>query len=277
MAEEIYPPPLQRFRPRLRGTGKHTVVLGHGIGTEQSAWDAQVEALVQAGYRVLTFDFAGATRESEHFFSPSRYETLYGLAEDILVVLQGLQIEAPVYIGHSMGGMAGLLAAVAEPARFRGLIVLGASARYLDDPASGYIGGFSTAQMEMLLQSAQEDYAQWANGFAPAMVGASNPYLSAEDFTRKLLALRPDIVHTFLRTALRADLRAEVKRLHTPLYLLQTAEDQAVPMSAARWLAEHGHARRLIEVPTQGHLPHITAPEAVNQALLACLQDLHHG
>ncbi|WP_293766112.1 alpha/beta hydrolase [uncultured Aquitalea sp.] len=262
---------LERFSPRFWGHGPRLVVLGHGIGTDQNAWRLQRLALVEAGYRVLTFDFAGATPETEASFSPHHHDTLYGFAEDLLVLLHHLEIEPAAYVGHSIGGMIGLLACVAEPSRFERLVLLGASARYVDDPASAYQGGFTQEAVQQLLDAARTDYAKWANGFAPAMVGEVNPHLSSAEFSRHLQTLRPDIVHTMLKAAFLSDHRAEVERLSRPLYVLQTSEDVAVPWSAAQWLAEHGRARALIRLPTHGHLPHMTAPDSVNAALLTCL------
>jgi sigma-B regulation protein RsbQ len=267
---------LLRSNPIMRGTGDTTVVLGHGVGTNQSAWNAQLPVLLAAGYRVLTYDFAGATKETEQYFSPRHHRTIYGFAEDLLVMLHALELHKVIYVGHSIGGMIGVLACLADPARFDCLVLMGASARYMDDPSTGYVGGFSPDQVETLLQAASENYVQWANGFAPVMVGQENAHLSAAEFTRNLLSLRPDVVHATLAAALRSDHRSEVEQLQIPLYVLQTSVDEAVPMAAAQWLATHGRARALIEIPTHGHLPHITAPDAVNTALLQCLQ-LHHA
>lgn len=260
-----------RFNPRFDGEGSHTVILGHGLGTDQQAWQQQAQVLSAAGYRVLRFDFAGATPDSARYFSPRHHRTLYGYAEDLLVLMHGLGVEHASYVGHSIGGSIGLLACLAEPERFRSLIVLGSSARYLDDPTDGYVGGFSRHAVDTLLQAAVDDYARWANGFAPGMVGAANPHLTAAEFSRHLLSLRPDIVHAVLQAALLSDYRAEVQQLVTPLYVLQAQVDVAVSPFAARWLAANGRARDLIELPTEGHLPHITAPELVNRALLSCL------
>lgn len=224
-----------------------------------------------AGYRVVVFDFAGATPASASHFSPLHHQSLYGFAEDLLVLMNGLDIQQATYVGHSAGGMIGLLAAVAQPGRFRSLVLLGASPRYVNDPQTGYLGGFTREQVDDLLKTASEDYAVWANGFAPNVVGEANPYLSSDDFMRRLLVLRPDIVHATLTTLLLSDHRAEVQRLAVPLTVLQTQKDYVVPMCVAQWLALHGRARALVEIPTSGHMPHITAPEAVSQALLAAL------
>ena len=234
---------LARYNVHVCGSGDQTVVLGHGMGSDQGAWERQVPVLAAAGCRVVTFDFAGATAGTAHYFNAGRYRSMYGLAEDVLAVMRALDVTNALYVGHSMGGMAGLLAAEAEPERFRALVLLASSARYLDDPATGYVGGFSSEQMEQLLRSALEDHAQWANGFANAMVSAASPYLSADKFGKALLSLRADVVHSVLGAALRADHRADVKRLRTRLYVLQAESAAAVPESAARWLASNGNAR----------------------------------
>lgn len=268
---------LARFNVHVSGSGAQTVILGHGMGTDQSVWARQVPVLASAGCTVVTFDFTGATASTERHFTPGRYRSMYGLADDVLAVVHALDARDAIYIGHSMGGMAGLLAAEAEPERFSALVLIGSSARYLDDPATGYVGGFTGPQVEQLLQSALEDHVQWANGFASLMIGSTNPHLGADQFSASLRSLRPDVVHAVLGAALRSDHRAEVERLHTPLYVLQTESDPAVPESAARWLATRGLAQLFIHLAATGHLPHITAPEEVNQALLACLRDIRHG
>ncbi len=262
---------VRRFNPRVWDGPGQTVVFGHGVGTDQTAWQQQIEVLCAAGYRVVAFDFAGATPASAAHYSPLHHKTLYGFAEDLLVLLHTLELTGATYVGHSVGGLIGILAAVAEPRRFQALVTLGTSARYLDDPASGYVGGFSREQVEGMLQAAADNYTSWANGFAPHIVGDQNPYLSSTEFSQRLLALRPDIVHATLSALMLSDHRGDVEQLTTPLSVLQTRQDYAVPWSAAQWLADHGQARHLIEIAANGHLPHITAPEEVNQALMHCL------
>jgi len=231
---------LARYNVHVHGSGDQTVVLGHGMGTDQRAWDRQCPALAAAGCRVVTFDFAGTTAGTAQYFNAGRYRSMYGLAEDVLTVMRALDITNAFYVGHSMGGMAGLLAAEAEPERFAALALIASSARYLDDPATGYAGGFAREQMEQLLRSALEDHAQWANGFASLMVSVPSLYLTTDEFSKSLRSLRADVVNCVLGAALRSDHRADVKRLRTPLYVLQAGCDAAVPESAAQWLPATG-------------------------------------
>lgn len=259
------------FQAHVVGTGARTVVLGHGLGTDQSCWTHQVNTLLQHGYRVVTFDFAGATAHTADVFVGGRYHGMLDFAGDLVALLQALDIRKATYVGHSMGGMAGLLAANGSDNLIDSLILLGASARYVDDAEQGYVGGFSQQDIAQMLQAMDRDFAAWVNGFASAVVGTPGLQFNAEDFTRHMLGLRTDIASAVIRAAFEADHRHDVEQLTTPLWVLQTESDVAVPLAAARWLAEHGRARDLIIIPTKGHLPHLTAPEAVSRALLHCL------
>lgn len=259
------------FSARVTGAGRKTVVLGHGLGTDQTCWAHQVEALVAAGYRVISFDFAGATAHTADVFVNGRYHGLDDFAGDLVALLQALEVEHATYVGHSMGGMAGLLAANGSEGLIDSLILLGSSARYADDPASGYVGGFTQQGIAQTLLAMERDFATWVNGFAPAVVGTPSRDFTADDFMRYMLGLRADIARAAIRAAFVSDHRQDVQRLSVPLWVLQTESDVAVPLSAARWLAEHGRARELLIIPTRGHLPHLTAPEAVSHALLRCL------
>jgi sigma-B regulation protein RsbQ len=259
------------FRARVTGTGARTVVLGHGLGTDQSCWTHQIAALVQAGHRVITFDFAGASGHTADVFDRGRYRSLMDFAGDLVALLQEMQVRDATYVGHSMGGMAGLLAANGSEGLIDSLILLGASARYVDDEESGYTGGFSQDAIDQMLRAMDQDFAAWVNGFASVVVGTPGQQFGAADFTRHMLGLRTDIASAIIRGAFQADHRADVDQLTVPLWVLQTESDVAVPLAAARWLAEHGRARDMIIIPTRGHLPHLTAPEAVSNALLGCI------
>jgi len=263
--------PLEPFNATQWGKGAKTVVLAHGFGTNQHCWREQRNMLLALGYRVITFDFAGATPTSMSTFNPLRHQTLYGFAEDVIMLLDSLAIRHAIYIGHSMGGMVGVLAQNGNPELFDAMILLGASARYIDSPGEGYIGGFQQHEIDNLLQSMQSNYAVWANGFAPLVVGQATSYLSHLEFTHNLLQLRPDVAHAVLKAAFLSDHLHDVIQLKTPLYVLQTKIDHAVPIAAAQWLAQHGQACQLIEIQAEGHLPHLTTPDLVNSAITQCL------
>jgi sigma-B regulation protein RsbQ len=56
-----------------------------------------------------------------------------------------LGLKNAVFVGHSVSSMIGVLAAKKAPELFGKLVLVGPSARYIDD--EGYFGGFSAKQI----------------------------------------------------------------------------------------------------------------------------------
>ncbi len=130
---------------RVVGEGSKTVILAHGFGSDQTAWAYVVRGLLK-DFRLVLFDHVGAGGSDISAYSPRRYQSLHSYAADLLEVLGELGLECAFYVGHSMSGMIGLLAAKQEPERFRKMIFLGASPRYLND--TGYKGGFEQKDID---------------------------------------------------------------------------------------------------------------------------------
>ena len=160
------------------GHSDKTIVLGHGFGTDQTCWKPQIKMLLDEGYQVITFDFAGATTKTTEMFDPLRHQSLYGFAEDLIMLMESLKVHSAVYIGHSMGGMAGVLAQNGSKDIFNALILLGSSACYVDHISDDYIGGFSKTDIDGLLHAMYVNFELCANCFEPLVFCLSNSYLS---------------------------------------------------------------------------------------------------
>ena len=263
----------QAFQVTVRGSGPRTVILANGFGTTQEIWSHQVAALLDR-FRVVTFDHAGARPSTVAAWRARRHGRLFGFAEDLVRLVEGLDLEGAAFVGHSAAGMVGLLAANAAPGLFQRMVLIGGSARYLDDPARRYTGGFTEADVEAMVSSMAQDYAGWANGFSKVAAGLpENPEFAAT-FADLLMGLRPDIASTVLAGILRSDHREDARRyrsLGLPTLLLQARRDPTVPLGAAEWLAAAtGGELRLVEAT--GHFPHQTAPAAVSREILAFLE-----
>ncbi len=263
----LFPP----LNVSVTGHGTRTLVFGNGFGTVASIWTPIVEALA-ADHRVVTFDMAGSGR-AERAWQASRHVRLEGFAEDLIHIIEGLDAEKITYIGHSLAGMVGVVAACAEPALFERMILIGASARYLDDPAAHYVGGMSSDAVEQILAAISQDYAAWANGFSQLMMGHADQPGLATGFAHTLKALRPDIALAGMEMILHADRRADCKELGAlgiPTLVLQTRQDAAVPQSASHWLADALHAQ-WTELDLEGHFPHLVNPSLVASRIRAFL------
>jgi sigma-B regulation protein RsbQ len=92
-------------------------------------------------YRVVLFDQVGAGGSDLAAYSRARYDSLQGYAEDVLDLCRALDLRRPIFVGHSVSAMIGVLAALKEPDRFDRLVLVGPSPRYIND--GEYVGGFT--------------------------------------------------------------------------------------------------------------------------------------
>ncbi|MDQ0970400.1 non-heme chloroperoxidase [Neobacillus niacini] len=81
------------------GTGK-PVVLIHGWPLSGRSWEYQVPALVEAGYRVITYDRRGFGNSSQPW-NGYDYDTF---ATDLHLLLEDLDLQNVTLVGFSMGG-----------------------------------------------------------------------------------------------------------------------------------------------------------------------------
>jgi sigma-B regulation protein RsbQ len=259
---------IQRNNARIVGQGKRTVVFSHGFGSDQTAWRHQ-EADLAEDRRLVLFDHVGAGRSDLAAYSPRRYQTLRSYAADLLELLAELDLEEVDYVGHSMGGMIGLLAALDEPERFRKMVFISASPRYLND--DGYRGGFEQKDIDALYEAMTGNYHAWASGFAGVAMGNPDRPELAQEFASTLCAIRPDIALAVSRLIFQSDHRADLPSLRVPTLILQTNNDVAVPREVGEYLAGHIPGAELEVIDAQGHLPHLSAPAAVTAAIRAFL------
>jgi sigma-B regulation protein RsbQ len=244
-----------------RGSGGTTIVLGHGLGGDQTQW-APVAMMLARSARVITFDNAASGRCAPEVFSPERHSSVLGFADDIAAVCHDLDVRGATFVGHSLAGMAGALASIADPQLFSRLVMLGASARYADDPSTGYVGGFTTEAIDEMLETVRGDFERWT-----LVMGSDAPPWLSEEFARSLRRYPPEVAYTVFTAAFRSDFRAEVHRLDVPTLLLQSTADPAVPPEAAQWLADEIPGARLQVLTAHGHFPHVVAPAEVIRAL----------
>lgn len=106
---------LQRNNVNIIGNGSKTIIFAHGFGSDQTAWRHQVEAL-KSNFRIVLFDHVGAGKSDFSAYSPRRYSSLYSYAEDLLDLCAQLKLTQSILVGHSVGCMISLLAALVDPA-----------------------------------------------------------------------------------------------------------------------------------------------------------------
>ena len=128
-----------------RGRGARPLLLVHGFTGFRHDFASQLDALAE-GRRVLAPDLRGHG-ESGRSDDPADY-TLARLSEDLLGFLDTLAIERCDLLGHSMGGMLALRAALARPERVASLLLM--------DTAPGPLDWVDPAQLALATRVARE-------------------------------------------------------------------------------------------------------------------------
>lgn len=249
---------------RDSGQGRVPVVLANGFGTDLTFWD-QVLPWLEQRFRVIRFDWIIDPRH----YDTNRYASVDGFADDLLAVLMALNLPPCLYVGHSMAGMVGMVAAKRAPERFRAMTMLAPSPCYTNHP--GYRGGFDPAQIDGLLKALGDDYLAWAASFSPQAVAAPADGPEVAEFTRTLTAMRPDVAFAMALTVFKMDLRDRLDGFAVPTTIVQTRDDIAVPVAVAEYLCERWPQARLEMIETAGHFPHLTAPAQLIAILARCL------
>lgn len=248
-----------------------TVVLAHGFGCDQNMWRLTAPALVK-DYKVVLFDYVGSGRADPSAFSEDRYASLDGYARDVVEVCDALDIRDAAFVGHSVSAMIGVLAVGMAPERIGALVMVAPSPRYIDD--DGYRGGFSTEDIEELLASLESNYLGWSAAMAPVIMGnAERPELG-EELTNSFCATDPDMARVFARTTFLSDSRDDLKGVSVPTLVLECTHDVIASRDVGAFVHRSIPDSELITLDATGHCPHLSAPEATNEAITAFLASL---
>ncbi|GAB3821845.1 alpha/beta fold hydrolase [Kribbella italica] len=248
-----------------------TVLLAHGFGCDQNMWRLTVPALA-VDHRIVLFDYVGAGRSDPAAFDEQRYSSLEGYADDVADVCTALDLRDAVFVGHSVSAMVGVLAARKAPKRIGALVMVAPSPHYLND--GDYRGGFGRDDIDELLASLESNYLGWSSAMAPVIMGnPDRPELGAE-LTTSFCATDPAMARVFARTTFLSDSRADLASVAVPTLILESTEDVIAPREVGAYTHAAIDGSTLVTLESTGHCPHLSAPEATNQAITGFLAGL---
>lgn len=247
-------------------SGAPVVMLAHGFGCDQNLWRLVVPML-EPDFTVVLFDHVGAGRSDLSAWNPRRYAAMDGYAEDVLEICRALDVGPVVFVGHSVSAMMGVLAAARDPGLFAGLVLLAPSPCFVDDPATGYRGGFSTAEIDELLESLDANYLGWSGAMAPVIMGNPERPELAEELANSFCRTDPVIARSFARVTFLSDNRADLSTVTVPTLIAQCSRDAIAPPEVGDFMKARMPRSRLVTLDATGHCPQLSAPEATAAAI----------
>jgi len=255
------------------GSGK-PVVLIHGWPLSGRSWEHQVPALLEAGYRVVTYDRRGFGWSSQPW-TGYEYDTL---AADLNALLEHLDVRDATLVGFSMGG--------GEVVRYIGTygtgrvskaVLAAAVPPYLYKSADNPDGGLDDATIAQFEEGVKRDRLAFVDGFTRMFfsAGSKTDLVSEPErvYNAQIAAFASprgtlDCIAAFGRT----DFRGDVAKVTVPTLIIHGDSDGIVPFEVS---GKRSHAAiagsQLVLVPGGPHGLNATHPQQFNQALLEFL------
>jgi 3-oxoadipate enol-lactonase len=238
-----------------------TVLFANSLSSDVSMWDAQVPALVDAGYRTLRYDARGHGRSS----SPPGPYRIEQLADDPLGLLDQLGLEQVHLCGLSLGGMVAQQIASTYPERLKS-VALCATAAYLNPPDvwDQRIAAVSEGGLAVVVDGTIERWftAAGIGSLPQAVAGVRAGILgtSANGYVACCAAIRD------------MDQREAIKAIALPVMVLVGEQDPSTTVYHAREIHERIAGSSLVVVPQAQHFVNVEQAQAFNRALLDFLE-----
>lgn len=254
------------------GTGK-PVVLIHGWPLSARSWEHQVPALVEAGYRVITYDRRGFGDSSQPW-NGYDYDTF---TADLHALLEHLDIREATLVGFSMGGgeVVRYISTYGSD-RVAKAVLAAAVPPYLYKSDDNPDGGLDDATIAAFQAGVETDRLAFLDEFTVNFFSANGKLKVSEsqrDYAREIAAFASpkgtlDCITAFGRT----DFRADLKKLTLPTLVIHGDSDGIVPLEVSgKRSAEALANSELVVVKGGPHGLNASHPQEFNQALLGFL------
>jgi pimeloyl-ACP methyl ester carboxylesterase len=247
------------------GSGEPLVLIS-GLGYPLWQWHKMVPTLAKH-FKVITFDNRGVGQTDK----PAGPYTAQLLAADTGGLLDALDIEKAVIMGHSMGGYIAQAMALDFPERVSKLIL-----------CSTNFGGprhvpVSAEALAVLTDTTTDPLTRFTNGLkvstAPGWADANPEFV--KEWIEWRVANPMDLAAYQAQLAIGLALMSEqaafenkLANISAPTLILFGAHDKVVPPENAELLAKQIRGSQIAIIPDAGHFFPIEAPEAASQIVI---------
>ena len=254
----------------IQGSGK-PVVLIHGWPLSGRAWEAQLPALVDAGYQVITYDRRGFGQSSKPWEGYD-YDTL---AQDLKALMDTLDLNDATLVGFSMGG--------GEVARYLGkygseriskAVLASAVPPYLYKADDNPDGGLEDTDIQAFLDGVREDRIAFLNDFTKNFFTPKDGKLLVSKpmrlYNRDIAAFAsPKATYDCVKSFAYTDFREDLKAFDVPTLVIHGNADQVVPLEASGQRSHDMIADSQLYVVEGGpHGINVTHAEEFNEVLI---------
>jgi len=249
------------------------VILIHGWPLTGDMFEYQTVALLEAGFRVITYDRRGFG-QSGHPASGYNYDTF---ADDLAAVIDGLELQSVSLVGFSMGGgeIARYLSRHGASKVSKAVLVASVAGYLLKDESNP--DGVDASVFDGMKKDIRKDRFEFLQSFAKTFYGVglvTSPVSQGVldwSFVLGIMASPKatiECVDAFGKTDFRPDFAA----FTIPTLVIHGTGDKTVPIDPTGRAAAHGiSGAKLIEYDGEPHGLFATVPDRLNQDLIEFL------
>lgn len=247
---------------RFDGPDKRPVVmLSNSLSSNLTMWDAQIPALVAAGYRVLRYDSRGHGQSAV----PRGPYTIEMLTGDAVGLMDALDLARVCFCGLSMGGMVGQMLATQYADRLHALVLSSTSAHM--PPHDLWNERIQTVQKNGMKAVTDPTIDRW-------FTKAGQDRLPQDvEKVRQMVHHTPADGFCACCAAIRdMDQRDAIGAISTPTLVIVGEHDPGTPVSAATLIHEQIKGSVLRVIADAAHFVNVEQAAIFNDALLDFLK-----
>ncbi|KAB7672658.1 alpha/beta fold hydrolase [Bacillus sp. B1-b2] len=257
------------------GSGK-PIILIHGWPLSGRTWEYQVPALVDAGYRVITYDRRGFGQSSQPYEGYD-YDTL---TNDLHQLIEHLDLQNITLVGFSMGGGEAVrYVSTYGTDRVEKLVLASAVPPYLYKSAEHPEGALDDATITEFLNGVKSDRIAFLDDFTTKFFRAGmQSDLVSEPFRlyiRDIASMASpkgtlDCIVSFAKT----DFREDLGKITIPTLVVHGDADEVVPLESSGKLSnEMVRTSELVVIENAPHGLNATHASRFNKELLRFLSE----
>ncbi len=247
---------------RVHGNGTPTLLLVHCWSGDQTYWKIQAQHFASR-LQVVTLDLAGHGDSGDQ-----RQEwSIAAFARDVITVVEHLDLNEVILVGHSMGGPVALEAACRMPARLRALVGV--------DTFPDKWVSFTDQEREQFLQPFRRDFIQTTHSWVSRQLflPTSDPDL-VERIAADMSAAPPHVGIAAMEAIYEWGKRecvVALQKLRAPVFMIQARRNED-NLQVVDGLASSFESFQVFLIPEVGHFPMMEAPDAFNRFLTRTIE-----
>jgi aminoacrylate hydrolase len=243
----------------------HTIVLSAGLGGLGAFWRPQMAALADR-FHVIIFDHRGTGANAGPL--PEPY-AISSMADDVFAVADGAGVDRFHFMGHALGGLVGIEAALRAPSRVASLVLVNAWGK-----VSSHTRRCFDARLALLEHGGAEAYvrAQPIFLYPAAWLARHEEHVTREEAHGIANFQGAETLKRRVGALLAFDASERLNDIGVPTFVVAARDDVLVPYTFSELLAAGIPGAKLWLANEGGHASSVTHPETFNAEIVGFLE-----